>query len=368
MDGRSPRMVHCESSNIERGMGFAWRHSATASSREQRSAWRLDRRSVFIVCGEALFDFFLTSASGADVSLEGRAGGSPFNVAVGLARLRQPVAMLGGISNDALGGHLVRILLDEGVGIDAVVRCDAPTTIVLVDASRKNRPRYTFYGEGAADCSLQTINVPRVDDTVRCIHVGSYTTVVEPIAGAIQSLLEREHEARLIVYDANLRLGVEPSLDRWRRAFERISRLAHIIKVSDEERCVLFPGESATSFAERMLLSGAELVVVTSGGDGAAAWTTNASAHVDALQVDVVDTVGAGDSFHAGMLCRLAEIGKVDAETIPKLDKGQLCELLNFATRAAAITCQRHGADLPRRSEVNVLRPKIDPSDGGGFL
>jgi fructokinase len=309
---------------------------------------------MFLVCGEALFDVFV-AADGADsLRLDARPGGSPFNVAVGLARLGQPVWFLGGVSTDMLGERLVRALVREGVRTEAIERFDAPTTLGLVGVGDDGVPRYAFYGEGASDRRLLAERPPVIDGAVKAIHVGSYATVVEPVASALEALVRRERRSRFIAYDPNVRLNVEPSCERWRAAVDVLSGLAHLVKISDEDVRLLFGDASADSLASRWLGRGAGIVVMTRGPRGAIAWSRDAKVEVPGAAVAVVDTVGAGDTFQSAMLARLAETGGFDAARAGALAGRALRAIVAFAVRAAAITCGRRGADMPRRAELGA--------------
>lgn len=307
---------------------------------------------MFLVCGEALFDVFIGSETEASLHLDARPGGSPFNVAVGLARLGQPVAFLSGLARDMLGERLLRSLAKEGVDTGFCPRFDAPTTLGLVEVDAAGVPRYAFYGNGAADRLLSPEGLPRLDPGVRAIHVGSYATVVEPVASALETLVRRERSARLIAYDPNVRLNVEPALPRWRETVARLAGLAHLVKISEEDLHLLYGPADPAALAAGWLSAGAELVVVTRGARGASAWNRRTRADVAAPEVRPVDTVGAGDTFQAAMLAHLAETGQVDPAALRAMDQAALTRLLRFAAQAAALTCSRRGADLPRRAEL----------------
>jgi len=308
---------------------------------------------MFLVCGEALFDVFIGSETDNALHLDARPGGSPFNVAVGLARLGQPVAFLSGLARDMLGERLVRTLVREGVDTRPSPLFDAPTTLGMVELSSDGVPRYAFYGNGAADRLLSTAQLPELGPEIRAIHLGSYATVVEPVATALETLVRRERGRRLIAYDPNVRLNVEPSVELWHTRVDALAGLAHLVKISDEDIHLLYGGEAdEAALARRWLAAGVRLVVVTRGADGASAW--NAQGHVDvaAPRVSTVDTVGAGDTFQAAMLTHLAETGQLTPEGLAAMDGAALARLLDFAARAAAITCSRRGADMPRRAEL----------------
>lgn len=307
---------------------------------------------MFLVCGEALLDVFSAGETPTGLALDGRVGGSPFNVAVGLARLAQPVAFFGGISRGFVGERLMRALAAEGVETDTVTRTDAPSTLSLVGLDAHGVPSYAFYGEGGADRQPGPDALATLPSHWSAIHVGSYATVVAPIALTLQALVEREHGRALIAYDPNVRLNVEPELAVWRQALERLQPLCDLLKISAEDLALLQPGTPPEAFARTALAAGVKLVVVTRGGEGALGWTATRHAVADPIPVEVVDTVGAGDTFQAALLSWLAERGRLSGAGLAALDAAALHELLAFAARAAAITCSRRGADMPRRAEL----------------
>ena len=307
---------------------------------------------MFMVCGEALMDVFAVGDTPSGVALDARIGGSPFNAAVGLARLAQPVAFFAAISSGFLGERLMRALAAEGVDTTAVQRPDAPTTLGLVGLDARGVPSYSFYGSGAADRELRADALGAVPAGIRAIHLGSYATVVEPIASTLRLLVEERRETTLIAYDPNIRLNVEPDIERWRGMVHWMQSRAHLLKISDEDLGLLWPGLTPEAFAAETLAQGVRLVVVTRGAEGALGWTAGARASVPTPPVQVIDTVGAGDTFQAALLTWLAEQGALDADALGALSGAALEQALGFAARAAAITCSRRGADMPRRAEL----------------
>jgi fructokinase len=306
----------------------------------------------FVVCGEALMDVFASADTPTGTLLDARIGGSPLNVAIGLARLAQPVAFLGGISTGFLGDRLVRALVDEGVRGDCIQRIDAPTTLGLVGLDARGVPSYAFYGQGCADRRLSLAALDQVPDSVRALHFGSYTMVVEPVASTQRALVGRMHGRVLVAYDPNVRLNVEPDLQRWRETLTWMLPHTQLLKISDEDLGLLFPGADPAVQAAQWLAAGVELVVLTRGGEGASAWTAAARADVPGREVEVIDTVGAGDTFQAALLTWLAENDLLAPGALRGLDTTALQQALDFAAGAAAITCSRRGADLPRRAEL----------------
>ena len=307
---------------------------------------------MFVVCGEALMDVFGAGDTPTGVTLDARIGGSPFNVAVGLARLAQPVAFFSAVSRGFLGERLMRALREEGVATSAVARIDAPTTLGLVGLDAAGVASYSFYGEGGADRQLDASALDLLPAGIRALHVGSYATVVEPIAGTLRALIGRERDHALISCDPNVRLNVEPDLARWRDTLDWMLGHAHLLKISDEDLGLLLPRVEPADFAADALARGVRLVVVTRGGEGALGWTLGASAQAAPVAVQVIDTVGAGDTFQAALLTWLAEHDRLAPQALAGLSSAELGDALGFAARAAAITCSRRGADMPRRGEV----------------
>lgn len=307
---------------------------------------------MFLVCGEALFDVFVGHGDQHALHLDARPGGSPFNVAVGLARLGQPVAFFGGLGRDMLGERLLAALAAEGVDTSLAPQFDAPTTLGLVELGAAGVPRYAFYGNGAADRLPIVEQLPALPAAVSAIHLGSFATVVEPVATALETLVRRERGGRLVAYDPNVRTNVEPSLARWRARVDSLAGLAHLVKISDEDVHLLYGDADDDALAQRWLAGGSALVVITRGARGASAWNAGGRVDVAAPAVTVADTVGAGDTFQAAMLTHLAEGGVLDPARLADLSGDALRTLLRFAGQAAAITCSRRGADMPRRAEI----------------
>lgn len=307
---------------------------------------------MILVCGEALMDVFAEQETASGLVLDARVGGSPFNVAVGLARMGQPVSFFGGLSQGFLGDRLRKALAAEGADVGFCPVVDAPTTLGLVGLLDDGSASYAFYGSGCADRQVTADQLPELGDEFLALHFGSYTTVVEPVASAQRLLVERERHRRLIAYDPNLRLNVEPDLERWTSTMAWMAAHAHLIKVSSEDLHLAYPGAAFHEIAQRWLGLGCRLVVVTSGGSGAIAFTPTEVVEVESPRVDVIDTVGAGDTFQAALLTWLAERGMLSADAIGALDALQLRSALEFASVAASITCTRRGADIPRRKEL----------------
>src|SRR4051812_29465151 len=187
-------------------------------------------RPMIVVCGEALMDVYATGATPAGLALDARVGGSPLNVAVGLARLGRPAGFFGALSSGFVGDRLLQALVDEGVDTGCTVRIDAPATLGLVGLDAAGVPSYAFYGEGAADRLLPADALAAVPPA-RAFHFGSYTMVVEPVASTLRALVERERERSVVAYDPNVRLNVEPDRQRWRDTLQWMVGRAGILKI-----------------------------------------------------------------------------------------------------------------------------------------
>jgi fructokinase len=310
---------------------------------------------MIIVCGEALFDVFPDGDSARGYAQSANVGGSPFNLAIGLARLGAPSLFFGGLSVDLLGRKLAATLAGEGVDIRSAPRPSAPTALVMVELDPDGVPDYTLYGTATADRAVAADDLARLPSDAAAVHVGSYCMVVEPVASTLRALVTRQRGRSLIAFDPNVRLTIEPDRQRWIDAIAWMLPATDLLKISDEDIAQLYPDLTPQAFMELALRSGVALVVVTRGGAGVLAATAAlAPLALPALAVDVVDTVGAGDTFQAALLSYLARHAMLTRAALEALDRPALQAALRFAARAAAVTCSRRGADLPRLEEVQA--------------
>ncbi|WP_062014198.1 carbohydrate kinase [Aureimonas sp. AU4] len=314
---------------------------------------------MFMSCGDALFDMFAggDEADVSSISLSGRIGGSALNVALGLARLEHRSAFFTKMSGDLFGRRIRAFMNREGIDDRFLIETTRNTTLAMVSLSPQGTPRYDFYIEGTADRSVEPREVPsHFSDALKAIHLaGSYSTVSEPTASALAKLVAQEHDRRFISYDPNIRSSVQPDLDIWRSRIGATAPFATLIKASDEDVEQVFPGRSHESVLADWITAGAAMAIITLGERGAlAASASGASTRVGGRSVVVADTVGAGDTFQAATLSRLAESGRLSREGLLDLSEADLGELLDFAVRAAAVTCTRRGADLPRRADLGL--------------
>ena len=311
---------------------------------------------MYLVCGEALFDFFSeedASGQAAKLNYKAIAGGSPFNVAVGLRRLGIESGFFAGLSTDYLGRRLQQVLKDEGISERFLVEFDAPTTLAMVAVGANGSPQYSFRGEGCADRQLQLTHLPPLGDEIRGLHVGSFSLVVQPIGDTLLSLVKRESGKRLISLDPNVRLNPQPDIQLWRARVAELVQHADLIKVSDEDLHLLYPDQTPESVLQGWLQHRCQLVFLTRGGDGASVFSRqHGTWSQPAVKVVMADTVGAGDTFQAALIAWLTEQQLDSVKGLQNLSREQIDAMLGFAIRAAALTCGKTGPDLPYRQQL----------------
>jgi fructokinase len=305
---------------------------------------------VIVVGGEALVDLVDDGGSRRAV-----AGGGPFNTAVSLGRLGVPVAFLGAVSSDAYGQILTQLLHDAGVDTSLERRSELPTPQATVHRTDDGRNSYTFSLAGTAFTDLPVDLLPSLPESAWAIHVGTLALALDPPAGAYEALLDREAgSGRRIILDPNVRPAIFGDADVYRRRFERLARLAHVVKLSDDDAAWIYPEVPLTDVPELILGFGPRLVALTCGVGGAVARSRLASVDVPALPVRVVDTVGAGDSFGAALVAALIDERALGPSAERELDETVLHRAVRYAVAASAVTCTRTGAVPPTRSEIDA--------------
>lgn len=321
----------------------------------------------FLVVGEALVDEVRravadgpTTSAGARPAASPAAhpGGSPANVAVGLARLGSQVGLLTRFGADAYGALLREHLERNGVELVAgAATASAPaTSVALAQLDEAGGATYTF----SLDWDLPPVESTLLDRAVAgatCLHTGSLATALAPGAAGVRRLVERARAASsaTVSYDPNLRPALLGAPEDVRPDVQAVVALADVVKASEEDLRWLLPGEDPRQVAARWLQLGPALVVVTRGGQGAYAVTRRAQLDVPAPPVDVVDTVGAGDAFTAGLLDGLDRAGLLgDGRPGALADAAAdtLSPVLEQAVRVGTLTCARPGADPPTRAEL----------------
>jgi fructokinase len=302
---------------------------------------------MILVAGEALVDLVVT-----DGAILPSPGGGPYNTARALGRLGASVGFLGRLSDDYFGSLLADVLAESGVSLQYTSRGPEPSALALAHRFSDGEADYSFYLGGT---TFGHAAFSKPGSEVRALYVGSLALAVEPSASALEALVERERERRIVVIDPNVRATAITEEAGYRARFDRCCRAAHIVKLSASDASWLFPRMGHEEVALRLLELGAELVVLTLGADGAIARTQLARRRVAAQPIDVSDTIGAGDAFGAGLLVALEERRALAPGHLAALSGPDLEYVLRFASAVAALTCARSGAEMPTMSEVADL-------------
>jgi fructokinase len=298
--------------------------------------------------GEALVDFTSTGP----LAFQGHPGGSPLNTAVACARLGQPAGLLTRISTDLFGEALVRHLHANGVDTRFVLRADAPSTLAFVERAAGTN-RYAFFRGGAADAGYAPRPLPELPPETTFLHFGSISLLQEPAAGSIEAMVAAHAGRKLVVLDPNVRPGLIPDMAAYRQRFARWVAWTDLLRLSDEDVELLAPGLPPAQAAESWLAAGPAAVVITYGSSGAILHRVGAPPlEVSAPPVAVIDTIGAGDTFTAGLSVALIQRQVERAERLRALPDGTWHEVLRFAAAAAALDCTRAGANPPQLAEV----------------
>lgn len=287
------------------------------------------------VTGEALMDL-IPVAGGDRIPM---VGGGPANTAKAVARLGYPTNFVGGISTDEHGRAVEIELMSSGVDLSLVYRGDLPTALAIATIDENGLAHYDFELDGTSSFAFDSAWLPAGEPDV--IHVGSVATILEP--GASELLKWVSAKSAPVVFDPNVRPSIQGNKDLYRAAVERWIDVASVVKLSEDDLHWLYLDESVVrSWFER----GVSMVIVTRAERGLSAITAMGEVHVPAVVVDVVDTVGAGDTIGAVVVEGLLEFGK------EIFALGNIEKVLKSAVKAAAITCSRAGANPPWKSEL----------------
>lgn len=310
---------------------------------------------MILCCGEALIDMLQRKSEAGEAAFAPYVGGAVFNTAVALGRLGVQTQFFSGISSDFFGQMLLDSLTANNVGTRYVHVSDQPTTLAFVRLT-DGQASYMFYDENSAGRLLSVDHLPELDDDVTALQFGAISLIPEPCGSAYEALLAREHSRRVTILDPNIRPGFIPDKDRHMQRMRRMIAMTDIVKVSDED--LAWFGESGTTheIARRWIEAadeqGPKLILVTHGADGVTGYTSDLTVNVAAERVPVVDTVGAGDTFTAGVLASLHEAGLLSKAKLAVLTEAQIRDALALGVKAAAITVSRAGANPPWRSEI----------------
>ena len=304
---------------------------------------------MILISGEALIDLIPDpeKASAYDAVL----GGSPYNVAIGLSRLGSQTAFVSRLSKDGNGEALAAGLEDNGVDLTFVLRDERPTTLAFVmRGTAKTGSRYSFYLDATSFDGPWPFPT-KWPANARHLHVGSISAVDPRHGDRVVEALKSARPFATISYDPNIRPLVTPDRDSVAELVERQASLSHIVKASEEDLQWLYPGRSVEESLDALASTGPRFCVATLGKNGALAMLRAERIAVPAPRVDVVDTVGAGDSFMSALLSAMERDSALGAGSGAP-DRASLERWLAFAASASAITCTRKGSNPPTRAEV----------------
>jgi fructokinase len=319
------------------------------------------------VIGEALVDLVPGASPGC---YQAKPGGSPFNVAIGLARLGHRTALMARLAGDAFGALLREHAAAEHVDLGYAPLATEPTTLAVVGLDRDARASYSFYAQGTADWQWTEAETARLPPDTAVFHMGSLASWTPPgdeRIHAAAAALRRGGEV-LVSYDPNLRPALLGQAARARSLAERSVSVAHIVKASREDVGWLYPGAGLDQVSGRWLDLGALLVVITDGRRGAHLFRAGAApVHRPGREVRVADTIGAGDAFTAGLLGGLARRGLHTPERLRRCPPALLAQVADEAVLISALTCERAGADPPFavRGPLADPRAPLTPGDLG---
>ena len=318
---------------------------------------------MILSCGEALIDMLPRTSTGGESCFAPYAGGAVFNTAIALGRLGVPSGFFSGISTDLLGQLLADTLTASQVDLSLAVRNGRPTTVAFVKLTNGNAT-YAFYDENTAGRMLTAADLPALPATINALFFGGISLVNDPAASTYEALQAREAPARVTMIDPNFRAAFVDAQDsltpgtkaRYMARVDRMLARADIVKLADEEIHQIYRADDLAAFARDLLAPGSDhgpkVIFITEGSKGARAITATQDRFIPATPVTVADTVGAGDTFNAGVLTALHRAGLLSKPAIASLSADALDAALILGTRAAAITVSRPGANPPWADEV----------------
>ncbi|MCF6326726.1 MAG: carbohydrate kinase [Devosiaceae bacterium] len=311
---------------------------------------------MIICCGEALIDFLPAKTLDGASAFQPHTGGSIYNVAIAIGRLGRNVGYLGGISKDFFGQMLLDGLKSSNVDLGLVAVSERPTTLAFVKLIN-GQAQYAFVDEGSAGRMIVPEQFADLPKTVTAMHFGSFSLINDPGASTYEKLAKNNSENLVISIDPNIRPTLVKDRASYLQRLERMIALADIIKISDEDLRWIYPdaNENLSSeelVAKKWIEQGAKLVVITRGKDGASAWTSRHKVFQPAIEAKFCDSVGAGDTFSAGILASLDAGQLLNKSKLADISLKDLEYSMNYAAKAAAITVSRAGANPPWEKEL----------------
>jgi fructokinase len=307
---------------------------------------------MILCCGEALIDMLPREGAGGASHYLPASGGAVFNTAIALGRLGVPTGFFTGLSTDFFGDQLKAALIESNVDLSRVRFSVRPTTLAFVKLTN-GHASYAFFDENSAGRMLTESDLPVLGDETQALHFSCISLIPEPCGSTYEALMARERYSRVIMLDPNIRAAFVPDKEKHLARMKRMIAMADIVKLSDEDLAWFGEGGTHDEIAARWLEMGPKLVVITAGSKGASGWTKDGKVTVPARKVTVVDTVGAGDTFNAGILASLHDGGLLTKQAVAALTAAQVEAALTLAGSAAAVTVSRAGANPPRRQELS---------------
>jgi len=306
---------------------------------------------MILSCGESLIDMLPRETAAGEAAFAPYPGGAVFNTAIALGRLGAPSGFFSGISTDLFGAKLVASLEDSDVDTALAARSDRPTTLAFVTLT-DGQASYAFYDENTAGRMLAEADLPDIPDAIEAMFFGGISLVVEPCGATYEALMLREASRRVTMIDPNIRPGFIRDEGAYRARIDRMIAAADIVKISDEDLSWILGAGDPVDQARALLKLGPSLICVTEGAKGARGVSRDHNVWVDATRVDVVDTVGAGDTFNAGVLAALHRAGALTKPGIAGLDGDAIRAALALGAQSAAVTVSRAGANPPWAHEL----------------
>lgn len=306
---------------------------------------------MILCCGEALIDMLPRTTTQGEPAFAPYVGGAVFNTAIALGRLGAPAGFFSGLSSDLFGGQFKDALRASKVSSDYAHTSPRPTTLAFVRLVN-GQATYTFYDENTAGRMLTIEDLPELGSEVEAMLFGAISLISEPAGSAYEEFMRREHSRRVMMLDPNIRPNFIPDKARHLRRIRSMMAMADIVKLSDEDLNWFGEAGSHEDVVRDWLGRGPTLIVVTHGSEGAAGYTRDQKVTVVPDKVEVVDTVGAGDTFNAGILASLHEQGLLSKQAIADLPEDAIHKALALGAKAAAVTVSRAGANPPWRQEI----------------
>ncbi|MFT4161091.1 carbohydrate kinase family protein [Shinella sp.] len=308
---------------------------------------------MILCCGEALIDMLPRTTTLGEDAYAPYAGGAIFNTAIALGRLGVPAGFFTGLSDDMMGDILRRTLGESGVDYSYCATLSRPTTVAFVKLV-DGHATYAFYDENTAGRMITEAELPVLGEDCEALHFGAISLIPEPCGSTYEALLAREHEKRVISLDPNIRPGFIRDKDAHMGRIRRMAAMSDIVKFSDEDLAWFGLEGDEDALARHWLHHGAKLVVVTRGAEGAVGYTADHKVTVPSERVTVVDTVGAGDTFDAGVLASLKMQNLLTKQQVARLSEDQIAKALALGAKAAAVTVSRAGANPPWAKEIGL--------------